>query len=75
MLMPRDYKAEYAKFHSSTASKRDRASRNKVRRAAERKGIVRKGDGRDIDHVNGNPRDNRRSNLRVTSRSRNRSKR
>lgn len=72
--MPRDYKAEYAKFHSSTASKRDRASRNKVRRAAERKGIVRKGDGRDIDHVNGNPRDNRRSNLRVTSRSHNRSK-
>lgn len=73
--MPRDYKAEYAKFHSSTASKKDRASRNKVRRAAERKGIVRKGDGRDIDHVNGNPRDNRRSNLRVTSRSHNRSKR
>lgn len=73
--MPRDYKAEYAKFHSSTASKRDRASRNKVRRAAERKGIVRKGDGRDIDHVNGNPRDNRSSNLRVTSRSHNRSKR
>lgn len=72
--MPRDYKAEYAKFHSSTESKRDRASRNKVRRAAERKGIVRKGDGRDIDHVNGNPRDNRRSNLRVTSRSHNRSK-
>lgn len=72
--MPRDYKAEYAKFHSSTASKKDRASRNRVRRAAERKGIVRKGDGRDIDHVNGNPRDNRRSNLRVTSRSHNRSK-
>lgn len=72
--MPRDYKAEYAKFHSSTESKRDRASRNRVRRAAERKGIVRKGDGRDIDHVNGNPRDNRRSNLRVTSRSHNRSK-
>lgn len=72
--MPRDYKEEYAKFHSSTASKRDRASRNRVRRAAERKGIVRKGDGRDIDHVNGNPRDNRRSNLRVTSRSHNRSK-
>lgn len=72
--MPRDYRREYAKFHSSTESKRDRASRNRVRRAAERKGIVRKGDGRDIDHVNGNPRDNRRSNLRVTSRSHNRSK-
>lgn len=73
--MPRDYKAEYAKFQSSTASKRDRASRNKVRRAAERSGRVRKGDGKDIDHRNGNPRDNRSGNLRVVSRSYNRGKR
>lgn len=73
--MPRDYKAEYAKFHSSTESKKDRASRNKVRRAAERDGRVSKGDGKDIDHRNGNPRDNRSSNLRVTSRSANRAKR
>jgi hypothetical protein len=73
--MPRDYKAEYAKFQSSTASKRDRASRNKVRRAAERAGRVRKGDGKDIDHRNGNPRDNRSGNLRVVSRSYNRGKR
>lgn len=73
--MSRDYKAEYAKFQSSTKSKRDRASRNKVRRAAERSGRVSKGDGKDIDHRNGNPRDNRPSNLRVTSRSANRRKR
>lgn len=72
--MPRDYKAEYAKFHSSTASKRDRASRNKARRVAERAGRVRKGDGNDIDHVNGNPRDNRRSNLRVVGKSANRAR-
>lgn len=73
--MPRDYRAEYAKYQSSTAAKKDRASRNKVRRAAERSGRVRKGDGKDIDHRNGNPRDNRPSNLRVTSRSANRRKR
>lgn len=72
--MPRDYKAEYAKFHSSTASKKDRASRNKVRRAAERDGRVSKGDGKDIDHRNGNPRDNRKSNVRVVSKSTNRAK-
>jgi len=73
--MPRDYKAEYSKFQSSTASKRDRASRNKVRRAADRSGRVRKGDGKDVDHRNGNPRDNRSGNLRVVSRSYNRGKR
>lgn len=72
--MPRDYKAEYAKFHSSTASKKDRASRNKVRRAAERDGRVSKGDGKDIDHRNGNPRDNRKSNVRVVGKSINRAK-
>ena len=72
--MPRDYRSEYLKFQSSTASKKDRASRNKARREAIREGRVSKGDGKDIDHRNGNPRDNRRSNLRVTDRSRNRSK-
>lgn len=74
MAKKRNYKREYRKFHSSTAAKKDRASRNKVRRAALRTGKVRKGDGKDIDHRNGNPRDNRSSNLRVTSRSKNRSK-
>lgn len=72
--MPRDYRAEYLKFQSSTESKRDRASRNKVRREAERGGRVRKGDGKDIDHRNGNPRDNRKGNLRVVHRSVNRRK-
>ena len=70
----RDYRDEYDKFHSSTKSKKDRASRNKVRREAERDGRVSKGDGKDIDHRNGNPRDNRRSNLRVVSKSANRRK-
>lgn len=72
--MSRDYRHEYMKFHSSTESKRDRASRNKVRREAERVGRVRKGDGKDIDHRNGNPRDNRKGNLRVVHRSVNRRK-
>jgi len=73
--MARDYKAEYAKFQSSTASKKDRASRNANRREAERTGRVSKGDGKDIDHRNGNPRDNSKKNLRVVSRSTNRAKR
>lgn len=72
--MPRDYRDEYLKHQSSTSAKKDRASRNRARREAERSGRVRKGDGKDIDHKNGNPRDNRKSNLRVTSRSANRSR-
>ena len=69
--MESNYKKEYAKFQSSTKAKKDRASRNKVRRQALRKGTVKKGDGTAIDHKDGNPRNNSKSNLRVTSRSAN----
>ncbi len=72
--MARNYKDEYAKFQSSTKSKKDRASRNKVRKAALRSGRVKKGDGRDIDHLDGNPRNNSKKNLRVVSKSKNRAK-
>ena len=73
-MMARNYKDEYAKFQSSTKSKKDRASRNKVRKAALRSGRVKKGDGRDIDHLDGNPRNNSKKNLRVVSKSKNRAK-
>ena len=72
--MARNYKDEYAKFQSSTKSKKDRASRNKVRKAALRSGRVKKGNGRDIDHLDGNPRNNSKKNLRVVSKSKNRAK-
>jgi len=36
-------------------------------------GKVRKGDGKDVDHKNGNPKDNSKKNLRVASKSSNRS--
>lgn len=69
---PRDYKDEYAKFHSSEKAKKDRASRNAARRQAERDGKVSKGDGKDIGHKDSNPRNNSKSNIRVESRSANR---
>ncbi len=72
--MPRDYKDEYEKFQSSTKSKKDRAHRNKVRRKALKDGRVKKGDGKDIDHVDGNPRNNSKKNLRVVKKSTNRAK-
>ena len=73
--MPRNYKEEYRKFQSSTESKKDRAHRNIVRRQALRDGRVKKGDGKDIDHKDGNPRNNSKKNLRVVSKSTNRAKR
>lgn len=71
----RDYSKEYKLWQSSKKAKKDRASRNKVRRAALRSGRVHKGDGKEIDHKNSSPRDNRASNLRVVSRHTNRAKR
>lgn len=65
---------EYARFQSSKKAKRDRASRNTARRRAEREGRVHKGDGKEIDHVDSNPRRNVSSNLRVVSRRTNRAK-
>jgi len=67
----RDYSDEYRRYQSSAEAKKDRASRNKVRREAIRKGRVRKGDGTAIDHIDSNPRHNSSSNIRVLSRSAN----
>lgn len=65
---------EYSRFQSSKKAKRDRASRNTARRRAEREGRVHKGDGKEVDHVDSNPRRNSPSNLRVVSRRTNRAK-
>ena len=62
------------KYNGSAEQKKNRASRNAARRAAEKAGKVRKGDGRDVDHKNMNPKDNRKSNLQVISKSKNRAK-
>lgn len=62
------------KYNSSPEQKKNRASRNAARRAAEKAGKVRKGDGKDIDHKNMNPRDNRKGNLKVMDKSKNRAK-
>lgn len=70
----RDYAREYSRFQSSKKAKRDRASRNMARRQAEREGRVHKGDGKEIDHVDSNPRHNGSSNLRVVTRRTNRAK-
>tara|TARA_R100000951_G_scaffold56271_1_gene47271 strand:+ start:200 stop:454 length:255 start_codon:yes stop_codon:yes gene_type:complete len=71
--MARDYAAEYRNYHSKPKQKKNRASRNAARRAMEKSGKVKKGDGKDVTHRNGNPRDNSSKNLGVLSKSKNRS--
>ena len=63
--------SEYRKYHASKRMKEERALRNKNRRQAIREGRVKKGDGKHIDHKDGNPRNNSRKNLRVVSAKRN----
>jgi len=70
----RDYKDEYRKFQSSRSSKVDRAHRNKIRRRLLASGRVSKNDGKDIDHKDGDPRNNGGGNISVTSKSYNRGK-
>jgi len=65
----RNYKQEYIDHQSSTKSKLDRAARNKVNRKKECPV------GKEIDHIDGNPRNNAPSNCRCISVSANRSRR
>lgn len=69
----RDYRQEYKNYHASPEQKKKRASRNAARADMVRAGKVSKGDGKDVDHRNGNPRDNSRSNLSVKTKTANRS--
>tara|TARA_B100000073_G_C23520247_1_gene487583 strand:+ start:368 stop:625 length:258 start_codon:yes stop_codon:yes gene_type:complete len=71
--MKRNYKGEYKNYQSSDKQKKSRASRNAARRKMAKVGKVKKGDGKDVAHKNGNPSDNRRSNLKVVSAAKNRS--
>ncbi len=71
--MARDYKKEYKNYQGKPEQVKKRASRNSARSAMVKAGKVRKGDGKDIDHKNGNPKDNSKRNLRVTTKKVNRS--
>jgi hypothetical protein len=70
----RNYKREYEVSQSSKRMLKRRAGMNAARREMEEAGKVRKGDGNHVHHKNHNPRDNRRKNLQITSRSYNTSR-
>lgn len=73
MPKARNYRREYDAYQSKPEQIKNRAKRNAARREMEKAGKVHKGDGKDVDHKNGNPQNNSRSNLRVTSKRANRS--
>ena len=70
----RNYKREYKKYHAKPKQKKRRAGRNAARRKMTKAGKVRKGDGKDVHHKNRNTNDNRRKNLKVTTKRKNRSR-
>jgi hypothetical protein len=65
--MSRDYKEEYNEYHSRPEQIKRRAARVMARRYKEKNGEARKGDGRDVDHKDGNPMNNKPENLRMRS--------
>jgi|TARA_B110000858_G_scaffold66031_1_gene76563 hypothetical protein len=72
--MARDYtmsgEGKYDKSPKRMAANR---SRKKARHLLEKQGKVKKFGGKDVDHKDGNPRNNAKSNLRVQPASTNRS--
>jgi hypothetical protein len=73
-MSDRDYKRERdLQLKSPKSNKKANASRKAARRILEKKGIVKKGDGKDVDHKNRNPKDNSTKNLKAKPKSVNRS--
>ena len=68
----RDYKRE-RQLQSTPEELAKNASRKSARRKLEANGTVKPHDGKDVDHKNGNPKDNSMTNLTAKPKSSNRS--
>lgn len=71
----RDYKRENALYNSRPEQRKARSERTMLRREAEKKGLVHKGDGKDLDHIKPLSKGgaNSLSNARYVSEGKNRS--
>ena len=72
-MAPRNYKSEYANYHAKPEQRERNNARKRARYDLEKKGVVSKGDGKDIDHKDGNPKNGKLKNLRVVTKTANRS--
>lgn len=68
--MPRNYSKEYSDYHSKPKQIKRRASRN----SARKKVLGGRKSSKDVDHKDGNPMNNSRKNLRLSTKSRNRAR-
>ena len=68
-MKKRDYKKEYKKFGSKPEQIKNRSKRNQARRKLMKEGLVKKGDGKHVDHIRPLSKggSNGRKNLRVVS--------
>jgi hypothetical protein len=69
----RNYRKEYDEYHGTAKQRANRSKRVLARRKMMKKGKVKKGDGNDVHHKDGNPQNNGHDNLSVMSKHKNRS--
>lgn len=74
-MTKRNYRKEYDNYQGTDKQKKNRAKRNAARREMEKAGKVSKGDGKDVAHKKPLAKggSNKKSNLTVSSKSKNRS--
>ena len=74
MASKRNYKKEYENYHKKPEQRRRNDARKKARRLMIKKHGKAALKGKDVDHKNRRPTDNRMSNLRIQSKKKNRSR-
>jgi hypothetical protein len=72
--VPRNYRKEYDEYHGTPEQIQNRASRNAARAGAIKKNGKAKMKGKEVDHKDGNPKNNSKKNLQIISRKANRQK-
>lgn len=69
----RDYRKEYENYQGKPEQIKKRASRNKARAEMVKAGKAKKGDGLDVEHVDGNPLHDDPKNYKMGTKHNNRS--